>query len=130
MVVATRLAPGSLVVNRRLLRTVTSHTYNAILRLRLGYPGSDAACGFKFLTRAAWDRIRTNARLSEGLFFGSEIAVRASALGLSVKEIPAIWTDGRDSRIHVLASTIDFWREIGRLGQELRARDPDRPESS
>jgi len=126
MVVATRLAPGSRVVNRRLLRTVTSLTYNALLRRRLRYPGSDAACGFKFLTRAAWDRIRTNARLSDGLFFGSEIAVRAFALGLSVREIPAVWTDGRDSRIRVARSTIDFWREIGRLGQELTDRTPDR----
>jgi glycosyltransferase involved in cell wall biosynthesis len=121
MVVATRLAPGSRVVNRSLLRTVTSLTFNALLRRRLRYQGSDAACGFKFLTRAAWDRIRTNAVLSEGLFFGSEIAVRALAMGLSVREIPAVWTDGRDSRIRVLPSTIDFWREMGRLERELRA---------
>jgi hypothetical protein len=109
---------------------VTSLTFNALLRRRVRYQGSDAACGFKFLTRAAWDRIRTNAVLSEGLFFGSEIAVRAFAMGLSVREIPAVWTDGRDSRIRVLPSTIDFWREMGRLERELRALSPEPPKSS
>lgn len=123
MVVATRLAPGARVVNRRLLRTITSHVFNRILRQRLRYPGSDAACGFKFLTRDAWHRIAAEARLSEGLFFGSEIAVRAFALGLTVRELPVHWVDERDSRIRVVPSTIDFLREMRRLRRELSERD-------
>jgi glycosyltransferase involved in cell wall biosynthesis len=132
MVVATRLAPGARVVNRSPLRTVTSLAYNAILRRRLRYPGSDAACGFKFLTRAAWDRIQASGRLSDGLFFGSEIAVRAFASGIAVREIPVQWTDERDSRIRVVPSTIDFWREMGRLRGELTApsQAPRRPKGS
>lgn len=125
VVVATRLGPGATVINRRLVRTVTSHVFNALLRRRLRYPGSDAACGFKFMTRPAFERIRANrAALSDGLFFGSEIAVRAFALGLAVHELPVHWTDERDSRIRVVPSTIDFLREMGRLRRELRGAPP------
>ena len=124
MVLASRQVPGAAVKDGSLLRLLISRSYNEILRRRLKFRGSDAACGFKLLTRGCYERIAEGAELSEGLFFGSELAVRGFALGASIREVPLDCTHRRDSRIRVLPSAIAYWREMGRLKRELACLSP------
>ena len=54
---ASRLKKNSQVINRKLLRTITSRIYNLVLRLFFNINSTDAACGFKFLSKNYFNHV-------------------------------------------------------------------------
>ncbi len=107
--IGSRLIPGSQVINRPLLRELTSRVYN--LLIWLVFPGrsfADAQCGFKAATRQAVQelvpRIKDNA-----WFFDTELLLRAEAAGYEIHQVPVRWVDDPESTVNVVDTA---WKDI------------------
>ena len=80
-----------------------------VLRWLFGAKVSDAHCGMRALTRAAYDRMSLR---SPGMEFASEMVIRAARLGLRIDEVPITFhADGRGRPPH-LRPWRDGWRHI------------------
>jgi glycosyltransferase involved in cell wall biosynthesis len=118
----SRLMPGASVRNRTLLRGFTSRAFNSLLRLRLGVSFSDAMCGFKFIERALYVRLRQQFDFTDDWFFATQLAVRAEWVGARVKDMPVSWTDQPDSRssARLVNLSLLYLAGISELRQEQR----------
>ena len=94
----SRLMPGASVANRTLTREVASRVFNTILQLRLGVSFSDAMCGFKFIDRNLYLRLRDRFEFMDDWFFATQLAVRAEWVGAKVLDMPVAWTDQPNSK--------------------------------
>ncbi len=80
--------------SRSLRRTVISRGYIMLTQLFLGHHFSDLQCGFKAITKKAFQKIEDQ-MLTNGWFFDTELVVLASCQGLVVKEVPVTWKEAR-----------------------------------
>jgi glycosyltransferase involved in cell wall biosynthesis len=121
IITGSRLLPGSVVKGRTLLRELTSRGFNAILKARLGVGFSDGMCGFKFLRRSFFDRIKAQASpLRDGWIFNTEILVKAEWLGVPVNEIPVVWEDDSASKVRLFKTVSDYLIEIEKMRAEKK----------
>ena len=99
--IGTRNAWGSRVYGRSLLRTITSKTYIALIKLFFWVHFSDAQCGFKAVTRRivreVIPKIEDNA-----WFFDTELLICAEKQGYRIYEEPVTWIDNPGSTVRVL----------------------------
>lgn len=99
--IGTRNAWGSRVYGRSLLRTITSKTYIALIKLFFWVHFSDAQCGFKAVTkrivREVIPKIEDNA-----WFFDTELLICAEKQGYRIYEEPVTWIDNPGSTVRVL----------------------------
>ena len=118
----SRLKRGASVRNRTMLRELTSRLFNRLLRLRLGVSFSDAMCGFKFIERALYARLRQQFDFTDDWFFATQLAVRAEWVGARVKDMPVSWTDQPDSRssARLVNLSLLYLAGISELRQEQR----------
>jgi glycosyltransferase involved in cell wall biosynthesis len=111
IVTGSRYAKGAK-IKRRLGRLVVSVLYNGFIRLLFGTKVRDHECGFKAFKRNVIlklvDEMGYDASLNRGVFWDTELIVRALRDGYSVKEIPVWWTEKRKSSLY-------FGREIRAL---------------
>lgn len=122
-VYATRLHRNSRVIGRTLKREITSRAFNFILKIYLGVRLSDGMCGFKFLKRSAYPRLRQAGAENDGWFFSTELAVLAEWMGLRLFELPVTWTDDTSSsRVKIFSLARKYllgMRELRRKKQLL-----------
>ncbi|MEZ4454514.1 MAG: glycosyltransferase [Nannocystaceae bacterium] len=113
---------------RPLLRRAATRGYNGLLRLTLGFHGTDTH-GLKALRR---DRVAPIARacIVDHDVFASELVIRAERAGLNLREIPIDLAEKRPPSVHllrrvpkVLRLLIRLWVSI-HLGRELGRRAP------
>ena len=91
----SRLLKDSIVINRTLLRELSSRIFNMILKLVLKVKFTDGMCGFKFLDR--------------------KIAQELIETG---KEIPVKWTDDRNSKVKIFSLSLNYLKSIFKLKNE------------
>lgn len=115
LVNGSRNLRGSRVVNRSLVRTITSLVFNAILRAVLRVNFTDGMCGFKFLRRNVYQHLQSVGLHNDGWFFCTELLFVAEKSGMAVRELPVHWTDDRDSRVQLFRLTSYYLREIVKL---------------
>lgn len=115
IVIGSRLKPGSKVKNRTLIREVASRAYNFLLRRYLGVKFSDAVCGFKFLRREIFNKIKPEGIESNEWFFDTELLVKAEWNNLKIAEIPVHWVDDMDTRVDLLDTAIKYLKGVRRL---------------
>lgn len=116
---SSRLLIGAKVINRTITREVASRIFNIILRFRLNVKISDGMCGFKFLRRSSFLKIKnTGWSLSNKWFFNTEIICKAEFLNLKIKEIPVIWTDDSHSNVKIIPLAIEYLREIEKVRRD------------
>src|SRR2546421_265350 len=118
----SRLA-SSARVRRGPRRELISRAYNLILRLVLGVGFRDAQCGFKAL-RAPVARRLLPEIVNRNWFFDTELLVRAERSGLRIHEVPVDWVDDPDSRVDVVATSLEDLRGIWRLATSRPAGAP------
>jgi glycosyltransferase involved in cell wall biosynthesis len=116
----SRLLKGSEVINRTIVREITSRGFNFLLQQMLGVNFSDGMCGFKFLKRSIYKNLILTNIETDGWFFCAEILVKASWLGMNVQEIPVKWTDDNDSRVKLVSLSSSYLKEILRLRRERK----------
>src|SRR5229473_3305298 len=101
-----KIDPGAMPLHHRYLG---NPLLTGILNLFFRAGISDAHCGMRAFTRAAYERLRLK---TGGMEFASEMVMRAAQEGLRIAEIPTdLHKDGRDRPPH-LRSFRDGWRHL------------------
>ena len=105
ILIGSRLLKDSKVYGRSFKRDFISKTYSLIFRIILGTKFKDAQCGFKIAKRESILDVLKNVK-DNGWFFDTELLYKSEKSGLSIKEIPVIWRDDRDSKVKILSTII------------------------
>lgn len=99
--IGTRNAQGSRVYGRTMLRTLTSKSYIALIKIFFWVHFSDAQCGFKAVTRRVVREIVPEV-LDNEWFFDSELLILAEKMGYRIYEEPVTWIDNPGSTVRVM----------------------------
>lgn len=121
LIYGSRLNPKSKVIGRSLIREVTSRGFNHLVKMCFNTKFSDATCGFKFIKKDAYTKIKNTGLNHPGWFFATELLVRAEKLNLNIYELPVTWTDDRESKVEVFSLTIEYLKDMYRLKKKLRS---------
>ena len=113
--------------HRTLLRTLTSKTYNLLVRLLFRDGIHDHQCGFKAFRRKALEYLLKDVR-SDGFIFDTELIIKAKKKGFSIAEVPVTWMepDGRRSKFELLRDGPNMGLKLLRLRAKLWKRDIQR----
>ena len=111
----SRNLPSSRVSNRKMIREITSRSFNILLRRILNTHITDGMCGFKFTRRDVYQNIAKYGIRNGGWFFCTEFLCMAERLGFAIVEIPVRWFDDQDSRARIVQLSTYYLREIVRL---------------
>ena len=103
IVIGSRLIDSS-IVDRGMLRSISSRVFNTIRRMIVGVHAEDTQCGLKIMNA------RGRAILAQcnetGWFFDVEFLARAERAGLRIHEVPVHWNEhrfaGRASKLRLL----------------------------
>lgn len=117
---ASRLLTGSIVQNRTRLRSLTSRSFNFLLKTIFRTHISDGMCGFKFLRRSIFHEVHSNGAKADGWFFATQLLIVSEQIGYRVREIPVRWKDDGNSKVKVLQLSLQYITEILKLRQYFR----------
>jgi uncharacterized protein (TIRG00374 family) len=92
-------------------RGVPSRVYNGLVRLFLRSDLRDHQCGFKAISREAFEALRDDVD-DEHWFWDTELLVRAQRAGYRVAEFPVSWEPKGDSKV-------DLVRDVFGMGSQL-----------
>jgi glycosyltransferase involved in cell wall biosynthesis len=99
-VIASRRHPASLTPSRRPgSRRLTSSGFAWMVRHLFHLPYADTQCGAKVLHRRVVDRV-VPLLSSRDFLFDVDLLIVARHLGFAVKEVPTIWIDQANSKLH------------------------------
>jgi uncharacterized protein (TIRG00374 family) len=109
----SRWMPGN-VADRPAKRGVPSRVYNGLVRLVLRSPLRDHQCGFKALSREAFERLHDDVA-DDHWFWDTELLVRAQRAGLEVAEFPVEWEPKGDTKVDLVRDVFGMGSQILRL---------------
>lgn len=95
-------------VKRGIKREAISRGYIWILKLLLGFPFSDAQCGFKAVSKKLVNELFHKIEDDEW-FFDTELLYLAHKNGYKVKELPVTWIEDTDSRVKIIRTA---WLDV------------------
>lgn len=121
LVVGSRLMAGSK-IERSFVRELTSQSCHLISRLMLGHKFTDLQCGFKAISKKAFEKIAPQI-IDPGWFFDTELAVFAQRADLRIKELPVDWSeeryDKRKSKVRIFRDTRRFMKNFIKFRRRL-----------
>jgi len=119
MVIGSKLLAGA-ADERPWGRHAASMIYNGLLRLTLGFRGTDTH-GIKAFRRASLlDTVR--ACLVERDVFASELVIRAERAGIRIHEVPIRLAEVRPPSVNLLERVPSVVKNVGRLFVAIRIR--------
>ncbi|MCP5105414.1 MAG: glycosyltransferase [bacterium] len=95
-------------VDRGFKREAISRGYIWILKLLLGFPFTDAQCGFKAVSKKFVNELFPLIEDDEW-FFDTELLYLAFKNGYKVKELPVRWIEDTDSRVRIVRTA---WLDV------------------
>jgi glycosyltransferase involved in cell wall biosynthesis len=113
LVIGSRHIKGSR-VRRSLIRTISSLTYNLIVRLVFQDGVRDHQCGFKAMNREVAEFLRKNAR-AEGFFLDTEMVLLCRIHDIRVTEVAVDWTEVRKRK----SQGVGLFKDATKLGFDL-----------
>jgi glycosyltransferase involved in cell wall biosynthesis len=119
MVIGSKLTEGAK-DDRPWARHAASHLYNAMLRVALGFPGTDTH-GLKAFVRASLLPV-ARACVVEKDVFASEFVIRAYRSNLRVREIPVRVLEKRTPSINLVRRVPNVLKSLARLTWAIRVR--------
>ncbi|MBU4369349.1 glycosyltransferase [Patescibacteria group bacterium] len=110
-------------LERSVIRSLFSHTYNLILKIFFNLKITDASCGFKAVSKKVIEKIVPKIKNND-LFFDTELLILARQSNLSIKEIPVTWRDEkqRKTKIKIFKTSFAYFKEIIKLKARLLKR--------
>jgi len=96
---------------RTFSRSISSKTYNWLVRQMLGSKLYDHQCGFKAFKREPLFSLLGKVKATHW-FWDTEILVRAQNEGFRVKEIAVEWHSGKDTKVNVAKDSYNMFRQI------------------
>jgi glycosyltransferase involved in cell wall biosynthesis len=121
MVIGSKLLSGS-ADERPWARHAASQAYNGLLRVTLGFRGTDTH-GLKAFLRAKIAPIAA-ACVVEKDVFASELVIRAYRAGLAIREIPVHVLEKRRPSINLVSRVPNVLKSLARLTWAIRLRGP------
>jgi len=106
----SRMLPESK-VDRSLSRSISSKTYNFLVRRMLGSKLRDHQCGFKAFKREPVLGLLDKVEATHW-FWDTEIMVRAHLHGYKIKEIAVEWKSGKNTKVNLFK---DSWNMFGQI---------------
>jgi len=133
IVIGSRALDTSMVkVPQRWYRQQMGRIFNRIMRRLTGLPFGDTQCGFKLLRRDVAREIFPLATIDR-FAWDVEMLMIADTRGYSVIEVPVLWFNSPDSRVHIIRDSarmlIDVIGIRRRLGRRKAPEADHRPES-
>lgn len=119
VVSGSRLMPGSKVIGRRMIRTVTSVIFNGLIRMVFSSKISDGMSGFKFLRRSLLPYIHAGGATNSGWFYATELLLVSEVQELDLREIPIQWLDDPVSRVRILSLAAEYICDMRDLKKRL-----------
>jgi glycosyltransferase AglD len=116
----SRMLPQSK-VERSLRRSISSKTYNFLVRRMLGSKLKDHQCGFKAFKRDPVLQLLEEVDATHW-FWDTEILVRAQRHGFKVKEIPVEWQSGKGTKVNLLKDSWNMFRQVMKLWWKLKVK--------
>jgi len=114
----SRMLPESK-VERTLRRSISSKSYNFLVRRLLGSKVKDHQCGFKAFKKEAVLSLLGEVAATHW-FWDTEILVRAQRHGFKVKEIPVEWTSGKGTKVNLAKDSWNMFWQVTTLWWKLR----------
>ena len=116
----SRWLPGN-VADRPAKRGVPSRVYNGLVRAFLRSELRDHQCGFKAISREAFDALEPDVADSHW-FWDTELLVRAQRAGYEVAEFPVEWTPKGDTKVDLVRDVLGMGSGILRTWWQLSVR--------
>lgn len=114
----SRMLPQSK-AERTFSRSVSSKTYNFLVRHLLGSKLRDHQCGFKAFSREPLLGLLDEVQATHW-FWDTEVMVRGYRHGLKIKEIAVEWHSGKGTKVSLVKDSRDMFRQILGLWWKLR----------
>lgn len=108
-------------VERSGTRSMVSKVYNFMVRAVLGSKLKDHQCGFKAFRREPLMQLLDEVDATHW-FWDTEVLVRAQRAGYRVKEIPVLWTGGRDTKVRLFKDSWNMGWQVLSLWWRLKMR--------
>ncbi len=119
LVIGSKLAEGA-EDDRPMLRHVASQAYSGMLRVVLGFRGTDTHGLKAFRRLALLDTVR--ACLVDKDVFASELVIRADRGGVKIKEIPVRVMEKRPPSINLFKRVPNVLKSVAKLAYAIRIR--------
>jgi glycosyltransferase involved in cell wall biosynthesis len=119
LVIGSKLAAGA-ADERPLIRHAASVAYSALLKIMLGFRGTDTHGLKAFRRTALLDTVR--ACLVEKDVFASEFVIRADRGGVLIREIPVTIKEKRPPSINLFKRVPNVMKSLGKLTWAIRVR--------
>ncbi len=116
----SRWLPGA-VADRPAKRGVPSRVYNGLVRAFLRSDLRDHQCGFKAISREAFEVLEADVEDSHW-FWDTELLVRAQRAGYEVAEFPVEWTPKGDTKVDLVRDVLGMGSQILRTWWQLSVR--------
>lgn len=118
------LDPTVVKVRQGWLRQRMGQSFNALMRRITGLPYRDTQCGFKLLPRGIAREIFAEA-VVDRFAWDVEMLMLIHRHGYSVVEVPVLWFNSRDSRVHLIRDSMRMLADTIRLRSRLgKLRSP------
>jgi len=112
IIIGSRILRDDLLpVKRRLYRSLLSYSYSALFRRLFRVSIRDAQCGLKLFRKDLVSKLFDDTIVMD-FAFDTDMIVTAFSQGLTVKEVPVNWTDGKNSKISIV-------EEISAMGIDI-----------
>lgn len=92
-------------------RETMGKTFNLVLRTLLPIPFYDTQCGFKLFRRKVIDALLPRLHV-DGFAFDVEMLVVAQQHGFRLAEVPVVWRDVLESKVHPIRSSLQMLRDV------------------
>lgn len=102
---------SKVIVHQPWYREAMGRTFNRLVALITGLPFRDTQCGFKLLRRDAARPLFQRATV-DGFAWDVEILMLAGRLGFSIKDVPVLWLNSPESRVHVVKDSLRMLRDV------------------
>ena len=106
---------------RTFSRSISSKTYNFLVRHMLGSKLHDHQCGFKAFKREPLMQIIDKVEATHW-FWDTELLVRAQRSGYKVKEIGVEWKSGKATKVNLFKDSWSMFRQIMGLWYNLKIK--------
>ena len=108
------LGDSDVKVRQPWLRERMGKVFNYLVKILLVPGFSDTQCGFKLLRREAAQKIASLSKI-DGFCFDVEMLYLAKKLNYQVKEVGVIWLNSVQSKVKVLGSSFDMFKDLLRI---------------
>ncbi len=108
-------------VERSLRRSISSKSYNFLVRVMLGSKLRDHQCGFKGFKREPTIQLLDEVEATHW-FWDTETFVRAQLHGYKVKEIAVEWQSGKGTKVNLFKDSWNMGRQVLGLWWTLKVK--------